>query len=215
MTGYYSFGHELGHNMGLNHARTDPVGPGAYSYSYGYKNPSNLFRTVMAYNCPVSCTRVLHFSNPNVTYGGKPTGVSEASASSAYNALSLNNTRVTVANWRVNTSLTLASPNGGESWAAGSTHDITWTSANLPAGAIVRISYSDDVRSGFTTNRTGGGAIASVPASQGSYSWTVPFEPGDSWRVTLCVPSKPARGAAAGSACLASDTSDAPFSVTP
>ncbi len=25
-TGYYSFGHELGHNMGLNHARPDPTG---------------------------------------------------------------------------------------------------------------------------------------------------------------------------------------------
>ena len=37
MTGYYSFGHEIGHNMGLNHARADPVGTGAFSYSYGYK----------------------------------------------------------------------------------------------------------------------------------------------------------------------------------
>jgi hypothetical protein len=108
-TGYFSFGHELGHNMGLNHARVDPVGTGAYSYSYGYKDvmdsdndtqPDYDFRTVMAYNCPVSCTRVLHFSNPNVTYGGKTTGIVETSPSSAYNALSLNSTRVTVANWR-------------------------------------------------------------------------------------------------------------------
>ena len=37
-TGYYSFGHELGHNMGLNHARQDPTGTGAYPYSYGYKS---------------------------------------------------------------------------------------------------------------------------------------------------------------------------------
>jgi hypothetical protein len=54
----------------------------------------------MAYDCPVSCTRVLHFSNPGVTYGGDPTGVAVSSASAAYNALSLDNTRVTVANWR-------------------------------------------------------------------------------------------------------------------
>ena len=27
MTGYYSFGHEIGHNMGLNHARGRPGGP--------------------------------------------------------------------------------------------------------------------------------------------------------------------------------------------
>jgi hypothetical protein len=220
MTGYYSFGHELGHNMGLNHARSDysSLPTGAFSYSFGYKNPSHLFRTVMAYNCPVSCPRVLHFSNPNVTYGGKPTGVSETSGSSAYNALSLNNTRVTVANWRQSlppASIRLDAPNGGESWEAGSTHDIAWTPENLPAGAIVRISYTDGTGRGFTTNRTTGGAIASVPASQGSYTWTVPGNTGDSWRVKLCVPSKPARGASAGSACLASDTSDAAFSITP
>jgi hypothetical protein len=107
-TGYYSFGHEMGHNMGLNHARVDPVLAGAYSYSYGYKDSSNTFRTVMAYccgyetgTCSSGCPRILHFSNPNVSYAAKPTGVIETSSSSAHNALSLNNTRVTVANWRV------------------------------------------------------------------------------------------------------------------
>ncbi len=95
MTGYYSFGHELGHNMGLNHAREDGGGPGAFSYSFGYKWTG--YRTVMAY---APGTRILYFSNPNVLHLGLPTGVAEASASSAYNALSLNNTRTTVANWR-------------------------------------------------------------------------------------------------------------------
>lgn len=95
-TGYFSFGHEMGHNMGLNHARTDPVGAGAFPYSYGYKWTG--YRTVMAY---APGTRILHFSNPNVQYLGNPTGVSETSPSAAHNALSLNNTRVTVANWRV------------------------------------------------------------------------------------------------------------------
>jgi hypothetical protein len=127
-TGYYSFGHELGHNMGLNHARPDPTGLGAFEYSYGYKNPADAFRTVMAYCCGYEtgacrpgCPRVLRFSNPNVLYGGSPTGVSEALPNSAHNALSLNNTRVTVANWRVslNPTVTLTSPNGGQSWPAG------------------------------------------------------------------------------------------------
>jgi hypothetical protein len=226
MTGYYSFGHELGHNMGLNHARSDPTGSGAYAYSYGYKNPSNLFRTVMAYccgypSCTSGCPRVLHFSNPNVMYGGNPTGISEASPSSAYNALSLNNTRVTVANWRQSStaSIRVDVPNGGESWPAGSTRSITWTPTDLPAGAVVHIAYSDGTDRGYTTNRTAGGLIAAVPASQGSYSWTVPFNLGASWRVQLCVPGPlvPTRGAAGGrdSSCLASDSSDAPFSIVP
>jgi hypothetical protein len=218
-TGYYSFGHEIGHNMGLNHARSDPTGPGAYPYSYGYKDPGNAFRTVMAYNCPTSCPRVLHFSNPYVTYGGRPTGVGELETDSAHNALSLNNTRVTVANWRVASTVTVVVPNGGETWPAGSTQTITWTASGLPAGAVVNISYTDGSRGEYVTNRTPGGLIAAVPASEGSYSWTVPFNPGDAWRVKLCVPTPPAlaRGAARarGDSCLASDASDASFSIVP
>jgi hypothetical protein len=210
-TGYYSFGHELGHNMGLNHARQDPVGTGAFAYSFGYKWTG--YRTVMAY---APGTRILYFSNPNVLYGGNPTGVSEALPTSAHNALSLNNTRVTVANWRVNLNptVTLTSPNGGQSWPAGAARSITWTSADLPVGAKVRISYSDGSGRGWRTNGSTGGAIAAVPASARSYSWTVPSTPGSSWRVHLCVPGAPiARGAV--SACLASDASDAPFTITP
>ncbi len=97
-TGYYSFGHEIGHNQGLNHARVDPVGTGAYSYSYGHKWPG--YRSVMAYS---PGTRVQHFSNPNVSHSGYPTGIIETAPDSAHNTLSLNNTRVTVANWRART----------------------------------------------------------------------------------------------------------------
>ncbi len=221
MTGYYSFGHEMGHNMGLNHARGDDgsTPTGAYPYSFGYKNPSNLFRTVMAYNCQVSCPRVLYFSNPTVTYSGNPTGVATSSPSSAYNALSLDNTRVTVANWRSapSPSITLLQPNGGESWAAGSTHGITWSSTGLAAGTVVNITYSDGRGRGFIKNAKAGGAIGRARAGQGSYTWTVPANPGNHWRVTLCVPAPGShvKSGAAGRACLVSDTSDAPFSIVP
>jgi Metallo-peptidase family M12B Reprolysin-like/Bacterial Ig domain len=107
----YTFGHELGHNMGSNHAPSDPVAsPPLYAYSFGYKHPSNLFRTVMAYDCPVSCPRVLYFSNPSVNYSGAPTGT----AAQNHNALSINNARSTVANWRqqaaLNTPPTVTTP---------------------------------------------------------------------------------------------------------
>ena len=50
-TGYYSFGHELGHNMGAHHDRQN--GSGAlYPYAYGYWAPDYSFRTIMAYTCP-------------------------------------------------------------------------------------------------------------------------------------------------------------------
>jgi peptidyl-Asp metalloendopeptidase len=207
----YSFGHELGHNMGLNHARQDPVLPGAYPYSYGYKWPG--YRTVMAY---APGLRILHFSNPGVFHLGVPTGVSETSPSSAHNALSLNNTRTTVANWRVSSSpaIRLDAPNGGEAWPAGSTRGIAWTATDLPAGAVVRIGYADGGARQATTGRPAGGPVAVVPAAQGSYSWTVPATPGSAWRVSLCVPGAPF-GRGSPTPCLASDESDDDFAITP
>ena len=66
----YSFVHELGHNMGCTHAPVDldPGDCGAYSYSRGYKNYSNNWRTIMAYS---PGTRILRFSNPNVKLPGE------------------------------------------------------------------------------------------------------------------------------------------------
>ncbi len=93
----YTFAHELGHNMGSAHAPEDGGGQGSlYAYSFGYKQPAQLFRTVMAYNCPSSCPRVLHFSNPNVSYNGAVTGTSAQHD----NARSLNTAAATIANWR-------------------------------------------------------------------------------------------------------------------
>jgi hypothetical protein len=102
-TGYYSFGHEMGHNMGAHHDRANASGEGAFSYSYGYQAPDKAFRTVMAYNCspsPPGCPRVNHWSNPDVLYGGQPTGVVYTATNSADNRRTLNNTAYTVANFR-------------------------------------------------------------------------------------------------------------------
>jgi hypothetical protein len=106
-TGYYSFGHELGHNMGSEHDRANAAGPGAYPYSYGYQAPDQSFRTIMAYNCPtINCPRLPYFSNPAVFYNGQPTGVDYQSPSSADNARSLNDTALTVANFRASATFT-------------------------------------------------------------------------------------------------------------
>lgn len=95
-TGYYSFGHELGHNMGCHHDR-DNASSGAYPYSYGYRTQNGSWRTVMAY---APGTRIQYFSNPNVSYSGQALGVADPASDSAENWKSLNNTGPVVAQFR-------------------------------------------------------------------------------------------------------------------
>lgn len=91
-TGYYSFGHELGHNMGCAHDRQNASGA-AYSYAYGFRTSNNVYRTIMAY---APGTRIKRFSSPNVVYSGYTMGTATED-----NARCLNNTSSTVAGWRV------------------------------------------------------------------------------------------------------------------
>lgn len=127
-TGYYSFGHELGHNMGATHDHAN--GNNAlYPYSYGYWAPDYSFRTIMAYNCPGGCQRIQYFSNPNVFYNGKPTGVAYNNNPSvaADNARSINEARYTVANWRDSGTRRPAAPTGLAAAAQSPTRiDLTW-----------------------------------------------------------------------------------------
>ncbi len=95
--------HETGHNMGNAHDRANSS-VGVYPYSFGYQDPVGGFRTVMAYACnPGSCPRIRYFSNPDVTYNGRPVGIDydTSPTTAADNARSMNNVRATVANWRV------------------------------------------------------------------------------------------------------------------
>jgi len=109
-TGYYSFAHEMGHNMGAHHDRYSAgASQVAFPYAYGFwiNNPATGhfdWRTIMAYNVPISygynATRVNYWSNPNINYNGEPTGKIISDPASAYNALVLNNTAPFVAQFR-------------------------------------------------------------------------------------------------------------------
>lgn len=83
-TGYYSFGHELGHLQGARHDPANDPTSTPFAYGHGYQDPSENWRTVMAYNCSSGCTRQLFWSNPDRTHNGVATGTASDS----------NNTRV-------------------------------------------------------------------------------------------------------------------------
>ena len=92
----YTFGHEIGHNLGCRHAPDDPsLGEGAFDYSFGYKDFDDRFRTLMAYNCLGGCPRLLRWSNPDLDYEGSPLGTTEQD-----NTQSINGVRELVANFR-------------------------------------------------------------------------------------------------------------------
>ena len=95
-TGYYSFGHELGHNMGCHHDR-DNAGNAAYAYSYGYRTPNNQYRTVLAYS---PGNRIKYFSNPDVTFNGWALGIAHPDPDSADNARSLDTAAPTFTEFR-------------------------------------------------------------------------------------------------------------------
>jgi len=128
-TGYYSFGHELGHTMGARHDWYVDSSSSPYVYNHGYVKRSSNWRTIMAYNSEcsdngTSCTRLQYWSNPNVTYGGSPMGVGgSTSGSSAYNALALNNSAAVVANFRDST----GSCSGGSGGCSGTSYSGTLT----------------------------------------------------------------------------------------
>ena len=63
--------------------------------------------------------------------------------------------------------VTVTSPNGGESWAAGSVHNITWTATDDVAVPRSICSTPRTAASTFTP-------IATGLANTGSYAWTVP-----------------------------------------
>jgi len=118
-TGNYSFGHELGHNMGLRHDWYVDDNTTPFSYSHGYVNSDEEWRTMMAYNTFCSslsknCTRLPYVSNPSINYNGNPMGVAGGTSTActrlssspspstcdADNHLTLNTTGPTVAQWR-------------------------------------------------------------------------------------------------------------------
>ena len=95
--GYYSFGHEIGHNIGLYHdiRHVNPTykhGQGSYIEK---GRASTGYRTVLAYTKSGFGIRVNYYSSPNVIY--PPTGTRTGVAGSADNARLLTEQRFKLA----------------------------------------------------------------------------------------------------------------------
>jgi hypothetical protein len=92
---FYSFIHEVGHNLGCHHDPQNATGSGAYNYSHGHRFSDGglQYRTIMAY---APGTRIGYFSNPSVNVGSTATGISNERD----NARTIRNTAATVAAFR-------------------------------------------------------------------------------------------------------------------
>jgi len=66
-----------------------------------------------------------------------------------------------------NSPLTLTAPNGGETWAIGSTYAITWTQMNLTGNVMLHLL-------GTNTNPANNLIAADIPVEDGTYDWTIP-----------------------------------------
>lgn len=86
--GTFTHGHETGHNLGCGHSREEEDGPCGPSWGLGWRftgNDSNGYCTIMAYENE-TFTRILNFSNPNVSFMGQPTGNAIGTSMEAHNS---------------------------------------------------------------------------------------------------------------------------------
>jgi hypothetical protein len=90
--------------------------------------------------------------------------------------------------------IAVTAPNGGENWASGSVHNITWTSINV---GHVKLEYSTNGGSSYST-------IVASTANTGTYPWTIPNTPS-----TNCL----VKASDASNAAIF-DTSNTSFTIT-
>jgi len=63
-TGYYSFGHEIGHLQGARHNPEMDNSTSPFSYGHGFMDSVRKRRTIMSYDCPGGCTRMPQWARP-------------------------------------------------------------------------------------------------------------------------------------------------------
>lgn len=92
--------------------------------------------------------------------------------------------------------ITVLEPNGGESWAQGTTHTISWTSEFFSGDVKIELSDGTKVITLIED---------SIPVAQGSYAWAIPADQPTGSNYTVIV--------SAMETGIPTDESDAPFSI--
>ncbi len=90
--------------------------------------------------------------------------------------------------------LVLNSPNGGEEWRVGTTHDITWSSTDI---SNITIEYTTNEGANWET------IIANAPALSQKYTWNINIQPSNNIKVKISKTGEP----------TLNDVSDLPFVV--
>ena len=195
----YTSTHEMGHNLGSHHAPEDGAFGALFDYSYGFKDATHSFRTVMAYDCPMtSCGRILNFSNPQATHNGGATGTQWQD-----NARSINDAAPVVANFRLAvlppTDLPLTPPGNLRSSVIGN-HVTVWWDGFQSADTAYLLQVGTSPGTADVLNLSVDGAVRSAAGvvAGGTYFWRV-------FAVSAGGPSTPSAEAqfTVGAPCLA------------
>jgi len=82
-------------------------------------------------------------------------------------------------------SITVISPNGGESWQLGSSHAITWTSDNISGYVKIDLYYLVEIDNNSVHYAT----ISGSEPNDGSYTWIIPpgLDPSNHYQVQITV----------------------------
>jgi hypothetical protein len=99
------------------------------------------------------------------TLPNTPTALAKVRVSDPNRPLTVDQSNAVFTIFSLPAALHLTSPNGGEQWVAGSTHNVTWSPTST---THVRVDYSLDAGASWTT------AADSAPGAGGSYVWNLP-----------------------------------------
>lgn len=137
--------HEIGHNLGCTHDHVHgPFISPAYAYGGSFTALGVTYKDIMSY---MSGVAVPYFTNPNVTYEGVPTGVSDTSAMAADCARRINEIAPVIAATKPSTAnptnLSITSPAEGSVFNQPLSLALSAV-ANEPGGALAQVDFFAD-----------------------------------------------------------------------